>query len=164
MFTSHYLRGALVPRSVAVVGATPRAGSLGNYVFNNVLAGGFKGEVYPVNPKHGEVGGKKCYPSLAQLPAAPDLAVVVTPAHTVPDLVDEAGDRGIRSLLVLSAGFAEMGAEGKRLQELALARARARGIRLLGPNCLGIMRPEIGLNATFARKPARPGSVALVSQ
>ncbi|MFN7780787.1 MAG: GNAT family N-acetyltransferase [Betaproteobacteria bacterium] len=164
MFTSHYLRGALVPRSVAVVGATPRAGSLGNYVFNNVLAGGFKGEVYPVNPKHAEVGGKKCYPSLAQLPAAPDLAVVVTPAHTVPDLVDEAGDRGIRSLLVLSAGFAEMGAEGKRLQELALARARARGIRLLGPNCLGIMRPEIGLNATFARTPARPGSVALVSQ
>jgi acetyltransferase len=164
MFTSHYLRGALAPRSVAVVGASPRAGSLGHYVFNNVVAGGFKGEIFPVNPRHADVAGRKCYPSLAQLPMAPELAVVVTPAKTVPDLVDQAGDRGIRSLLVLSAGFAEMGADGRRLQEQALARARARGIRLLGPNCLGIMRPEIGLNATFARTPARSGSVALVSQ
>ncbi|MFO0001337.1 MAG: GNAT family N-acetyltransferase, partial [bacterium] len=82
----------------------------------------------------------------------------------MPRLIDDAGAAGIRAVLVLSAGFAEIGPEGKRLQELSLARARALGIRLLGPNCLGIMRPEIGLNATFARTGARPGPVALVSQ
>jgi len=164
MFTSHYLRGALAPRSIAVVGATERADALGFHVFGNIVEGGFKGEVFPVNPKHAQVRGIKCYPSLAALPSAPELAVVVTPARTVPKLIDDAGARGIRAVLVLSAGFGETGPEGKRLQELSLARARALGIRLLGPNCLGIMRPEIGLNATFARTSARPGTVALVSQ
>jgi acetyltransferase len=164
MFTSHYLRAALVPRAVAVVGATNREDSLGKYVFDNIVGGEFKGHVYPVNPKHEWIGSHQCYPSLAALPEAPDLAVIVTPARTVPDLIDDAGARRIPAVLVLSAGFAEIGAEGKRLQELALARARAHGIRMLGPNCLGLMRPEIGLNATFARTPARPGSVALVSQ
>ncbi len=164
MFTSHYLRGALAPRSIAVVGATERADALGAHVFANITGGGFKGTVYPVNPKHAQVRGLKCYPSLAALPTAPELAVIVTPARTVPRLIDDAGARGIRSVLVLSAGFAEIGAEGKRLQALSLARARALGIRLFGPNCLGIMRPEIGLNATFSRTPARAGSVALVSQ
>jgi acetyltransferase len=164
MFTSHYLRGALAPRSIAVVGATERADALGTHVFANIADSGFKGTVYPVNPKHAQVRGLKCYPSLAALPTAPELAVIVTPARTVPRLIDDAGARGIRSVLVLSAGFAEVGPEGKRLQELSLARARALGIRLFGPNCLGIMRPEIGLNATFSRTPARPGSVALVSQ
>ncbi len=164
MFTSHYLRAALVPRSVAVVGATNRNDSLGKYVFDNIVGGEFKGNVYPVNPKYERIGTHKCYPTLATLPEAPDLAVIVTPARTVPDLIDDAGARRIPAVLVLSAGFAEVGAEGKRLQELALARARAHAIRMLGPNCLGLMRPEIGLNATFARTPARPGSVALVSQ
>jgi acetyltransferase len=164
MFSSHYLRAALVPNSVAVVGATNREGSLGKYVFDNVVGGGFKGEVYPVNPKYDRIGGRTCYASLAALPAAPDLAIIVTPARTVPDLVEDAGARGIPAVLVLSAGFGEVGDEGKRLQELALARARAHGLRMLGPNCLGLMRPEIGLNATFARTGARPGSVALVSQ
>jgi acetyltransferase len=164
MFTSHYLRGALAPRSIAVVGATERADALGLHVFNNIVDGGYKGDVYPVNPKHAQVRGIRCYPSLEALPIAPELVVIVTPARTVPRLIDDAGARGIRAVLVLSAGFAEIGDEGRRLQELALTRARALGIRLLGPNCLGIMRPEIGLNATFARTPARPGTVALVSQ
>jgi acetyltransferase len=129
-----------------------------------VIEAGFKGEIYAVNPKYESVRGVACYPSLAALPKTPELAVVATPAQTVPRLIDDAGACGIRAVLVLSAGFAEVGPEGKRLQELALARARALGIRLLGPNCLGIMRPEIGLNATFARTGARPGPVALVSQ
>lgn len=164
MLTSHYLRSALAPRSIAVVGATTRADALGSHVYANILDGGFKGEVYPVNPKHGQLRGRKCYPSLAVLPGVPELAVIVTPARTVPRLIDDAGACGIPAVLVLSAGFAEVGPEGRRLQELALARARALGIRLFGPNCLGIMRPEIGLNATFARTAARPGTVALVSQ
>ena len=164
MFTSHYLRGALAPRSIAVIGATERAGALGMHVFDNVLAGGFKGEIYAVNPKHALVRERKCYPSLEALPVAPELAVVTTPPATLPHLIEQAGARGTRAVLVLSAGFAETGDEGRRLQALALTRARALGIRLFGPNCLGIMRPEIGLNATFARTPARPGTVALVSQ
>ena len=164
MFTAHYLRGALAPRSIAVVGATERPDALGFHVFGNVIGAGFKGEIYAVNPKYQSVRGVACYPSLAALPTVPELAVVVTPAQTVPRLIDDAGAAGIRAVLVLSAGFAEIGPEGKRLQELSLARARALGIRLLGPNCLGIMRPEIGLNATFARTGARPGPVALVSQ
>jgi acetyltransferase len=164
MFTSHYLRGALAPKSIAVVGATEKANALGHHVFANIVAGGFKGQIYAVNAKYAEVKGVKCYPTLAALPVAPDLVVIVTPAKTVPQLIDDAGQRGVKAVLVLSAGFGEIGEQGRRLQELALARARALGIRVLGPNCLGIMRPEIGLNATFARTPARPGSVALVSQ
>lgn len=164
MFTSHYLRGALAPRSIAVIGASERAGALGMHVFDNVLAGGFKGEIFAVNPKHALVRDHKCYPSLESLPLAPELAVVTTPPASLPRLIEQAGARGTRAVLVLSAGFAETGDEGRRLQALALTRARALGIRLFGPNCLGIMRPEIGLNATFARTPARPGTVALVSQ
>jgi acetyltransferase len=161
---AHYLHSALLPRSVAVVGATDKPDALGRHVFGNLLAGGFRGRIFAVNPKYETVAGQPCYRSLAALPEAPDLAVVVTPARTVPEVIDEAGARGIRAVLVLSAGFAEIGDEGRRLQERVLARARTHGVRLLGPNCLGIMRPEIGLNATFARTGARPGPVALVSQ
>ena len=164
MLFSHYLQGALVPRSVALIGASSRAGALGTYVLDNLLAGGFKGPIYPVNPKYKEINGRTCYARLADVPRAPDLAVIVTAPKTVPDLIDECAARGTRSALVISAGFADAGAAGRQLHEEALARARAQGIRLLGPHCLGIMRPDIGLNATYARTPARPGSVALVSQ
>src|SRR5215470_15375852 len=164
MFNTHYLRYALAPRSIAVVGATDKRESLGKYVFGNVLDGGFQGDAYPVNPKYEHVAGRACFKSLRDLPAPVDLAIVVTPADTVPGIIDDAGERGVASVLVLSAGFAESGAAGLRLQRLAVARARAHGIRMLGPNCLGVVRPEIGLNATFARTAVRPGSVALVSQ
>jgi len=164
MFNTHYLRYALTPRSIAVVGATEKQEALGKYVFGNVLGAGFQGEIYPVNPKYAQVAGHPCFKSLRALPAPVDLAIVVTPAQTVPEIINDAGARGIASVLVLSAGFAEAGADGKRLQQLAVARARDHGIRLLGPNCLGVMRPDIGLNATLARTAARPGPVALVSQ
>jgi len=164
MLTSHYLRGALAPRSVALAGATERSGAIGQHVLDNLLGGAYKGDVFPVNPKHAQLRGRKCYPSLESLPVAPELVIVATPARTVPRLIEEAGACGARAVLVLSAGFAELGEEGRRLQALALTRARALGIRLFGPQCLGIMRPEIGLNATCARTQARPGTVALVSQ
>ncbi len=163
MLFSHYLQGALVPRSVALVGASKREGALGTYVLDNLLAGGFKGPIYPVNPKYTELAGGPCYARVADLPKAPDLVVVVTPPKTVPDLIDESAARGARAVLVITAGFSDTGA-GRQLHEEALARARAHGIRMLGPHCLGIMRPDIGLNATYARTPAKPGSVALVSQ
>ncbi len=164
MLFSHYLQGALVPRSVALVGASSRAGALGAYVLDNLVAGGFKGQLYPVNPKYQELAGRTCYARVGDLPQAPDLVVVVTPPRTVPDLIDECAARGARAVLVISSGFADAGEAGRHLHEEAIARARAQGIRLLGPHCLGIMRPDIGLNATYARTAAQPGSVALVSQ
>jgi len=164
MHDTHYLRSALAPGSVAVIGATERRGALGYDVFANLLAGGYKGRIDAVNPKYTSVQGQPCVPSLQALPHAPDLAIVVTPARTVPALVADAGARGVPNMLVLSAGFAEIGPEGQKLQDELLAAARRHGVRLIGPNCLGILRPSIGLNATFARTSARPGSVALVSQ
>lgn len=164
MEDTHFLRSALVPHSIAVVGASDRPEALGRDVFANLLKGGFKGRIDAVNPKRSVVQGQPCVPSLRALAKAPDLAVVVTPAATVPALVQEAGECGIPNMLVLSAGFAEMGEAGRRLQEETVALARRHGVRLIGPNCLGIMRPSLGLNATFARSPARRGSVALVSQ
>jgi acetyltransferase len=163
MFNTHYLRYALTPRSIAMVGATEKQDALGKYVFGNLLGGGFRGEIYPVNPKYKQVAGHPCFKSLRDLPSPVDLAVIVTPAATVPAILDDAGHQ-VRSALILSAGFAEAGDAGRQLQQQALACARAHGIRLLGPNCLGVMRPDIGLNATFARTAARPGPVALVAQ
>ena len=110
----HYLRSALAPRSVAVIGATERRGALGYDVFANLLAGGFKGRIDAVNPKYTQVQGQPCAPSLQALPQPPDLAVVVTPARTVPALVADAGGCGVASMLVLSAGFDEVGIEGQR--------------------------------------------------
>ena len=163
MFNTHYLRYALAPRSIAVVGATDRPDAPGRYVFGNVLAGGFRGDIHPINPRHELVAERKCFTSLRALPAPVDLAIIVTPAPTLPAIIDDAAHRGIGAALILSAGFAESGAARKHL-ELAVARARAQRIRLLGPNSVGVMRPEIGLNATFVSTATRPGSVALVSQ
>jgi acetyltransferase len=164
MLFSHYLQGALVPRSVALVGASNRPGALGTFVLDNLIAAGFKGQIHPVNPKYKELAGRPCYARLTELPHAPDLVVVVTPAQTVPQLIEDCAELGARAVLVISSGFADVGPAGKQLHDEALARARAHGIRMLGPHCLGVMRPDIGLNASYARTPARPGSVALVSQ
>ena len=123
-----------------------------------------RGALYPVNPKHRTVFGKPAYASLSKLPARPDLAVVATPAHTVPAIIDEAGRAGIKAAIVLSSGFGETGEAGRALQERMLEAARRHGVRILGPNCLGAMRTDAGLDATFARTPARPGNLALVSQ
>jgi acetyltransferase len=110
------------------------------------------------------VYGQPAYPRLSRLPAAPELAVIVTPGHTVPAIIEDAAAAGIKAAIVLSSGFAEAGAEGHALQERMLATARRLGVRILGPNCIGAMRTDVGLNATFARKPARPGNLAVVSQ
>jgi acetyltransferase len=170
----HYLEPLFSPRSVALVGASDRIGSLGHDVFKNLLTGSFHGEVFPINPKHSHVQGQRCYRSLSALGAqvdgshvdgsSVDLAVVATPARAVPDVLADAARAGIGHVVVLAAGFGETGAEGRAREEALRADARRLGIRLVGPNCLGIMRPKIGLNATFARTGARPGPIALVSQ
>jgi len=160
----HYLRPLLAPQSVALLGATERPGALGNFVWRNLAAAGLRGALHAVNPKHRKVFGQPCYRRLADLPQPAELAVIATPARTVPGLIEEAGAAGIKAALVLSSGFAEVGAEGRELQARLLEAARRGGVRVIGPNCLGLMRTDIGLNASFARTAAQPGRLALVSQ
>ena len=123
-----------------------------------------RGGLFPVNPKHASVHGQRAYSRLDRLPGRPDVAVIATPGRTVPAIIGEAGSLGIKAAIVLSSGFAEAGPAGVALQDEMLAAARRHGVRILGPNCLGAMRTDAGLNATFARRPARPGNLAVVSQ
>lgn len=152
------------PRSIAVFGASDKADSVGALVFENLVEGGFKGSVHPINPRHKRVRNRRCHAALGDLGKAVDLAVVATPAATVPDIIRQCGEHGVPAALVLSAGFAERGSEGERLLEQALEQARRHGVRILGPNCLGVIRPHNGLNATFSKGEARAGDLALVSQ
>ncbi len=150
------------PRSIALVGATDRAGSVGRAIWDNLRC--FSGPVFPVNAKRAEVGGVKAYPNVAALPEVPELVLIVTPASTVPQLVEEAGVAGVKAVVVISAGFKETGPEGARLEAEVQAAAKRHGVRLIGPNCLGLMNPHAGMNATFASSMAQPGRVAFLSQ
>ncbi len=160
----HYLTSLFTPQSVALFGASDRPDSVGGVVFKNLLASGFSGKIYGINPKRETVQGEKAWASLDEIDGHVDLAVVATPAHSVPSIVEACGERGIRMLLILSAGFREIGPEGRRLEDRVTDLARRFGIRLMGPNCLGLIRPGIGLNITFGNNMARTGSLALVSQ
>jgi acetyltransferase len=161
---SYPLEHILSPKSVAVIGASERAGSVGRTILWNLISSPFGGTVYPVNSKRSNVLGIKTYPSVAELPEVPDLGIVVTPAATVAELVRECGRAGIRGLVIVSAGFKEIGEQGIKLEREILRIAQEAKIRLIGPNCLGVMRPPTGLNATFANSIALPGTVAFVSQ
>jgi acetyltransferase len=160
----HYLHRIFSPDSVAVIGATPRADSVGSRVFGNMIDAGFKGELVGVNPKYPEVDGRPCYPSVDDIGKPIDLAVVVTPAETVPGIIRQCGEAGITGAVVLSAGFSETGPQGRRLEQKMMDNASRYGVRVVGPNCLGVMRPSIGLNATFGQNAGLPGNLALVSQ
>ena len=155
-------REAFRPRSVAVVGASADPGKVGYAVLRNMLA--FGGEVYPVNPKHDEVLGRRCYPTLDALPGKVDMAVVTVPAAAVPDVLAQAARRGVRLSVVISAGFREEGEEGAELERRALEAIAGSGMRVVGPNCLGVMLPHQGINATFDPATPRPGRLAFVSQ
>jgi acetyltransferase len=152
------------PASVALIGATAREGSVGGTVLRNLQNAGYKGQVFAVNPKRAEIFGLPCYPSIAAIPGPVELVIVVTPAATVPGLVAECVSAAVKSIVVISAGFKEKGAEGVALEQEIQAQLRKSETRLIGPNCLGIMNPWLGLNATFAHDIARPGSVAFLSQ
>ena len=161
---NHYLTSLFTPGSVALFGASERSDSVGGVVFKNLLNSGFKGRIYGINPKRDTIQGEKAYASLDAIDETVDLAVVATPANSIPAIVEACGERGIRMMLVLSAGFREIGAEGRRLEDRVTDLARRYGIRLMGPNCLGLIRPDIGLNITFGNNNASPGTLALVSQ
>ena len=152
------------PSSIVVFGPSDRPDSIGGMVYRNVLAAGFKGPCYAVNPKYTEVAGRPCYKDLRELDKQIDLALIAMPADKVPDILDQCGEYGVKVAVVHTGGFAESGDKGAALQERMVDAARRNRIRLLGPNCLGVMRPASALNASFGGEQARRGNVALVSQ
>ena len=160
----HYLHTLFNARSVAVFGASEREDSVAGTLFRNLRKSGYGGEVYPVNPKHETVFGERCYASADELPAVPELALIATPAPTIAPIMAQCGQRGIRHAVVLSAGFREVGEPGAALEAAVIRVAKQYGIRFIGPNCLGIQRPAIGLNATFSQGATLSGDLALVSQ
>jgi len=147
-----------------VIGASQKAGSVGRVVLENILNSGYGGEVYAVNPSHEKVFGLRCYPSVLQLPQVPDLAIIMIPANAVREVLEECGSKGIRAAIIISAGFKESGREGYRRETALYETARKHGIRVMGPNCLGLADTSTPVNATFAPRGPLPGKVAFMSQ
>lgn len=152
------------PESVAVIGATDRPGTVGRTVLQNLLLPEFNGRVYPVNPQRAEILGVRTYQNIADIPEAVDLAVLATPAVTIPGLIGQCRDAGTKSAVVISAGFKERGEDGKALEAQIQDQLKNSSLRLIGPNCLGVMNPVIGMNATFAKDSPKAGNVAMLSQ
>ena len=153
------------PQSVAVIGASETPRSVGATVLHNLIDGKFAGAIMPVNPKHDELAGIKVYPTVASLPTVPELAVICTPPATVPALIGELGARGTKAALVITAGLGmSKDSQGRTLKEAMLAAAKPHLLRILGPNCVGLLVPGLGINASFAHTGALPGKIAFVSQ
>lgn len=161
--SSQPLDAVFLPRSIAVVGAKDTLGSVGRTIMLNLLSGTFKGKVYPVNPNRDSVFELKAYPHISNIPNLIDLAVIVTPAHTVPKIIEECVQSGVKAAIIISAGFKELGEPGLKLEQEILEKAKGK-LRLIGPNCLGVMNPIYGMNATFAKGMALPGNLAFISQ
>ncbi|MEO6976409.1 MAG: CoA-binding protein, partial [Gallionella sp.] len=140
----HYLSTLFAPKSVAVFGASDRPDSVGQIVFKNMLESGFKGTLYPINVKSPEVQGVRAFPTIADIDETVELVVIATPPQTVPGIIESCGIHGVKAAVIITAGFGEAGREGEALEKAMLENARRYGIRLIGPNCLGIMRPSIG--------------------
>ena len=157
---THFLR----PASVAVIGASRRAGTVGAAVFRNLLAGGFDGPVYPVNPTASVVQSVVAYPTVEAVPGAVDLAVIAVPSSLVLEVAEQCGRKGVRSLVVLTAGFGEVDGAGRDLEKSLLQLCRASGMRMIGPNCIGVLNTAAGLNATFGPSMPPAGRVAFASQ
>jgi acetyltransferase len=164
MLEQHYLTALFEPKSVAVIGASERENSVGNIIFKNILSSGYKGRLYPINPKHETIQGQQAYKTIEEIGARVEMAVITTRPQTVPQLIEQCGRSGIRNVIVIASGFSESGHIGAALERKVLEIARSYNVRILGPNCLGIIRPELGLNATFTNVSAAPGNLALVSQ
>ena len=158
--TIRNLEGAARPQSVAVIGASPRPGSVGGIVLSNIVDAGFEGSVWPVNPKHRDIGGMTCFRHVADLPEAPDLAIIVTPPRTVPGLITELAEKGTRVAVVITAGVTEENG----LRQKMLDAARPHTFRIIGPNTVGLLVPPIKLNASFAHMAPASGGLALLSQ
>lgn len=163
-YRRHPLDAIFAPRNVAVIGATERPNTVGRTLLWNLISHPFGGTVYPINPKRDNVLGIHAYPSIGDVPNQVDLAVIVTPARTVPGVIEECVQAGVKGAIVISAGFKEIGEEGAELEQEILQKARQAQMRIIGPNCLGVMSPLTGINATFAKGMALPGNVGFISQ
>ena len=152
------------PQTVAIIGASDVEGSVGHAIVKNFTQSGFAGKVYFVNIKKPEILGVKTYPSIEQVPEEVDLAMIATPAKTVPGVMEECGRAKVKGVIIVSAGFKEIGPEGKALEDQVGAIAKKYGVRVIGPNCIGVIRPRINLNATFLDKMPKPGNIAFISQ
>ncbi len=152
------------PKRIAVVGASGREGSIGAKIFSNLTRKSYKGEVFPVNPFRQIVQGITAYPSISKIPCKIDLAIIATPAHTVPQVIEECGKAGVAGVIIISAGLKEIGDKDSTLERQILEHQRKYGIRIIGPNSLGVIRPKINLYATFVDKQAQPGKIAFISQ
>ena len=158
------LDAIFAPKSVAVIGATEKPGSVGRNLLRNLITSPFGGTVFPIHPARPSVLGIKAYPNIATVPESVDMAVIATPAPTVPGIIRECGQAGVQGAIIISAGFKEIGSEGAELERQVLEEARRARMRLIGPNCFGVMMPLSGMNATFSTETARPGTVGFVSQ
>lgn len=161
----HKLDRIFKPQRIALIGVTMNPNSVGGKVLTNLISGGFRGVVYPVNPDYEAVLGIQCYPDVASLPKTPDLGIICAGAEKVPDLVHECGEKGILGIIIMSAGFKEAGKEGAELERrVREEQAHYDGMRIIGPNCLGVIAPKMNLNASFSRGMPRTGNVAFISQ
>jgi len=161
---SNPLEAFFHPHAIAVIGASEKPGSVGQTLLNNLIQSPFGGKVYPINPKHETILGLKAYPQIASVPEPLDLVIIATPAKTVLALIDECVKANVKAVIIISAGFKEVGPAGAELERQILEKTKTTRMRIIGPNCLGIMNPISGLNATFASTLARPGNVAFISQ
>ena len=158
------MKALFEPGSIAVIGAAREEDKLGNIILRNLISSGFEGSLYPVNPKADEILGMKCYPSISEIPDSVDLIVVVVPNRIVPVVIEEAGVNGVKAAIIITAGFKEIGLEGARLERKMGEIARKHGMRLLGPNCLGLINRHHHMNATFTRNYPAEGRIAITSQ
>ena len=157
------IRKMFNPETVALIGASEKEGAIGRTILENLLLSD-KRKIYPVNPNREAVLGLKCYRCIADIPELVDLAIIATRADTVPQCVDECGKASVEGAIIVSSGFREVGEEGKRLEDRITEIRKKYGIRILGPNCMGFIRPNIGLNTSFLRNNPEPGNIALISQ
>lgn len=161
---THFLDHFFKPQAIAVIGASPKEHTIGFTLVDNLKKDGFQGHIYPINPKYEEIMGLKAYPSLTAVQAPTDLAIIAVPIKGVPEVIKECGQAKVPGAIIISAGGKEVGPEGKEIEAQIKGEAERGGVRYLGPNCMGILCPPNGLNASFAALSAAPGSLALLSQ
>ena len=161
---THYLDRLFSPRAIAVFGASERADAVGGRVFDNLRRGGYSGPIHAINPKYSQVFDQPCHAAISDVGGPVDLAVIATPAAGIPEIIHACGEHGVQAVIIISAGFGELGDRGARLQTAVLEAARQYRMHVLGPNCLGLIRPGTGMNATFSKNTAATGNLALVSQ
>lgn len=162
--SNHYLEKLFNPKSIAVIGAREKPDTAGNFVFKNLLESGYSGKLYPVNPRHSKIFSKKAYIRVEDIPEPIDLAIIVTKNLVVPEVLKQCGEKGIRTAIIISAGFKEIGIVGEKLEDKLKEIIKQYQMNVLGPNCLGLISPYIKMNATFGNIKAIPGNIALISQ